>query len=146
MKTKHIHTVGGGLSWKRCLYTKLRYPQMTPYLLDINKHNFLQILDNMDLTDNADVNWKRHWKIDSASFQTILQLSQFAKLLKRREFMLELKRGGHARVQTKMVELIALLFQSSKKLNIWSFHIVVVQGWQKNVQKNIITCRCCFAN
>ena len=50
--------------------------------------------------------------MDSASFQIILQLSQVAKLLKRREFMLVLKRGGCTQVQTEMVEFIALLFQS----------------------------------
>ena len=50
--------------------------------------------------------------IDSASFQIILRLSQVAKLLKRREFMLELKRGGCTQVQTEMGEFIALLFQS----------------------------------
>ena len=35
------------------------------------------------------------------------------KLLKTRDFMLELKREGHARVQTEMVEFIALPFSSS---------------------------------
>ena len=63
--------------------------------------------------------WKRPWKTDSASFQTISRLSndvsKAARLLKRREFMLELKRGGHARVQTEIVEFIALPLQSSKK-------------------------------
>ena len=42
--------------------------------------------------------------------------------------MLELKRRGHARVKTEIVELIALPFLSSTKLKIWSFHVVVVQG------------------
>ena len=62
--------------------------------------------------------------------------------------MLELKRGGHARVQTEMVELIALSFPSSnKKLKIWSFHVVVVQGRQRNVQKSVMHVQsCCFAN
>ena len=42
--------------------------------------------------------WQRLWKIDSASFQTISRLSQVARLLKRRDYMLELKRrGGLAR-------------------------------------------------
>ena len=61
--------------------------------------------------------------------------------------MLELKRGGQARVQTEMVELIALPFPSSKKLKIWSFHVVVVQGRQRNVQKSVMHVQsCCFAN
>ena len=66
--------------------------------------------------------------IDSSSFQTILRLFQFAQLLKRGEFMLELKRGGQARVRTEMIEFIALPFPSSKKIKIWSFHVVVVLG------------------
>ena len=58
--------------------------------------------------------------------------------------MLVLKRGGRTRVQTGMVEFIALPFQSEKKkLEIWSFHVVVVQGAEllfcrkrvKNVQR-----------
>ena len=38
--------------------------------------------------------WKSHWKIDLASFQTISRFSQVALSLKRKEFMLELKRGA----------------------------------------------------
>ena len=48
--------------------------------------------------------------------------------------MLELKRGASARVQAEMVGFIALRFPSSKKLTIWSFHVVVVQERQRNVQ------------
>ena len=47
--------------------------------------------------------------------------------------MLELKRGACARVQAEMVD-IALRFPSSKKLTFWSFHVVVVQERQRNVQ------------
>ena len=57
--------------------------------------------------------WKGHWKIDSASFQTISRFSEVVLLW--RGFRLELKRGGSARVQTEMVEFIALPFSSSKK-------------------------------
>ena len=46
--------------------------------------------------------------------------------------MLQLKRGGPARVQTEMLEFIALLFEFSGKLKILSFHVVVVQGRQRN--------------
>ena len=61
--------------------------------------------------------------------------------------MLELKRGGHARAQTETVEFIALPFPSSKKLKIWSFHVVVVQERQRNVQKSVMHVQnCCFAN
>ena len=53
--------------------------------------------------------------------------------------MLELNKGGRTRVQTEMVEFIALPVPSSKKLEIWSCHVIVVQGWQRNVQKSV-TC------
>ena len=87
--------------------------------------------------------WQRRWKIAPASFQTISRLSQVAQLLKRREVMLELKRG----VQKEMVEFIALPFPSSKKLKIWSFHVVVVQKRQRSVQKSVMHVQsCCFAN
>ena len=43
--------------------------------------------------------WKRRWKIEFTSFQTISRLSQVALLLKRREFWLELKRGDRSRVK-----------------------------------------------
>ena len=60
--------------------------------------------------------------------------------------MLELKRRGRTRVQTEMVEFIALPFPSSKKLKIWSFHVVVVQGRQRNAHKSVIPVQsCCFA-
>ena len=46
--------------------------------------------------------WKRCWKIDFASFKTILRLSQITLLLEGREF-LELKRGDRTWVQIEMV-------------------------------------------
>ena len=49
--------------------------------------------------------------------------------------MLELKREGYARVHTEMVEFIALPFPSSK---IWSFHVVVMQGRRRNVEKSVM--------
>ena len=45
-------------------------------------------------SDNSEVHENLAKKIDSALFQTILRLSQVAQILKRLEFMLELKRGG----------------------------------------------------
>ena len=50
-------------------------------------------------------------------------------MLKRREFMLELKRGDRPRVQTEMLEFIALPFPFSNERKTWPFHVVVVQGW-----------------
>ena len=52
--------------------------------------------------------------------------------------MLELKRGGRAQVQTQRVEFIASPFPSSKQIKIWSFHVVVVQGRLRNVQKSVM--------
>ena len=69
------------------------------------------------------------------------------KLLKRREFGLELKRRGRARVQKEMAEFITLLFPFPSKLKFWSFHVVVVQGRQRNVQKSVLhVLSCCFAH
>ena len=46
-----------------------------------------------------------------------------------------------------MVEFIALPLPSSKKLKIWLFHVVVVQGRQRSVQKSVMHVQsCCFAN
>ena len=84
-------------------------------------------------------------KIDGVG--TLSRLFQFALLLKRKEFWSELKRGERARVQTEMVEFIALPFPFSSKLKIWSFHVVVMQGRQRNVQKSVMHVQsCCFAH
>ena len=60
------------------------------------------------------------------------------QLLRRREFGLELKKRHRARVQTQMVEFIALPFPFPNILKIWSFHDVVVQEMQRNVQKSVL--------
>ena len=45
----------------------------------------------------------------------------------------------------QMVEFISLPFPFSSKLKIWSFHVVVVQGRQRNVQKSVMHVQnCCF--
>ena len=77
---------------------------------------------------------------------TISRLPQVAWLLKRREFMFELKRGGHTRVQTDggIYRLAVLVL---KNLKIWSVYVVVVHGRQRNVQKSLLHVQsCCFAN
>ena len=78
--------------------------------------------------------------MDSASFQTISRFSQVALLLKRKEFRLELKIGGRTRVQTEMVEFIALSFPSSKKLKICSFYVVVVQRKKRDARAELFFC------
>ena len=57
-------------------------------------------------SDNDDV----HEKVTENRLRILsnhFAISQVALLLKRKEFILELKRGGGARVQTEMVEFIA---------------------------------------
>ena len=57
------------------------------------------------------------------------------------------KKGDCAKVQTDMVEFIALPFPFSIKLKIWSFYVVVVQGQQRNLQKRVLHVQsCCFAH
>ena len=63
---------------------------------------------------------------------------------KRREFGLDLKRRNRARVLTEMVEFIALLFPFPSKLKIWSFHVVVMQGPQRNVQRSVMHVQSCY--
>ena len=59
---------------------------------------------------------------------------------------MELKRGDRLRVQTEIVEFIALPFPFSSKLKIWSSHVVVVQGQQRNAQKSVMHLQsCCCA-
>ena len=54
---------------------------------------------------------------------------------------MELKSGNRARVQTEMLEFIAVPFLLSSKLKIWSFHVVVVQGRHEMYKKARCTCR-----
>ena len=54
---------------------------------------------------------------------------------------------NRARVQTEIVEFIALPFLFSSELEISLFHVVVVQGQQRNVQKSVMHVQsCCFAH
>ena len=57
---------------------------------------------------------------------------------------MELTRGDRARIETEMVEFIALPFPFSSKLKVWSFHVVVVQEQQRNVQKSVMHVQSCF--
>ena len=87
---------------------------------------------------------KTRRKVHFASFQTCFsRLYQVVLLLEIREFKLELKREDHAQVQTKVIEFIALPFPFTRKLNIWSFHVVVVQGQQSNLQKGLMHVQSC---
>ena len=57
--------------------------------------------------------------------------------------MLELRRGKFRQVQKEMVEYIAFLFPFSREQTIWSFHIIVVQGQQRNLQKSMMHVQSC---
>ena len=57
--------------------------------------------------------------------------------------MLEVKRGECVRLRTRGVEFIALLFSFSSKLKFWSFHVVVLQGRQRNLQKSVMHVQSC---
>lgn len=57
------------------------------------------------------------------------------------------ERGLHLSLERATVKFIALLFLFSSKLKIWSFHVVAVRGWQRNVQKSVMHVQsCCFAH
>ena len=83
-------------------------------------------------SDNGDVHEIVFRKTDFASFQTVSRLSTVAQILKRREYRLDVKKGGRVRIRAGMVEFIALSFPVSSKINFWPFHVVVVQGRQRN--------------
>ena len=60
---------------------------------------------------------------------------------------MKLKGGDLARVQTEIVEIIALPIPFSNKVKIWSFHVIVLQGQQRNVQKSVMHVQSfCFAH
>ena len=60
---------------------------------------------------------------------------------------LELKRGDCVRVQRERAKFIAMPFLFSSQLKIWSFHFVVVQRRQRNLQKSAMQVQsCCFAH
>ena len=56
---------------------------------------------------------------------------------------MELKRRDRTQVLKEMVEFIALPFPFPSKLKIWSFHVVVMQGLQRNVPKSMMHVQSC---
>ena len=95
---------------------------------------------------------RRPWKTSLGKIRLSILSNYFAiiqvtQLLKRREFILEPKRGNCARVHTKMIESIVLPFSYSSKVKNWSFHAMVVQERQRNVQKSVMHVQIsCFAH
>ena len=92
--------------------------------------------DNDDVHENVHENVHEKWT--SRPFTFFRDYPKSPSYLKRREFRLEMKRGEGARLKTEMVEFLGLPFPSSSKLKLWSFHVVVVQGRQRNVQKSVM--------
>ena len=91
-------------------------------------------------SDNGGDASERIW-IDFRSFKTFSPLYQVTQLLERRDVRLELKRGDRVRFQREKVKFISSLLLFSSQLKTWSFHVVVVQGRQRNVQKAWCKCR-----
>ena len=61
--------------------------------------------------------------------------------------MIGAEERDRARIQTEMVEFIALPFPFLSKLKILPFHVVVVQGQQRNVKISVMHEQtCCFAD
>ena len=89
-------------------------------------------------SDNDDVHENVHEKWTSHPFTFFRDYPKSPSYLKRRKFRLEMKRGEGARLQTEMVEFRGLPISFSSKLKLWSFHVVVVQGRQRNVQKSVM--------
>ena len=127
-----------------CIYrTSIHYFLLISFVFTAKcgKTSLLVILKGNLRSDTGDVHENVAEKQTSHYFKIFRRLSQFALLLKRRGFWLELKRGERAQVRTEMVELIALPFPFPSKLKIWSFHVVVVQSLQlrqRNVQKSVM--------
>ena len=105
-------------------------------LLCISKqvHEWVRSILRTLRSDNSDANENVAEEMDFASFETLPPLCQVTQLLERREVRLEMKRWDRVPVQREIVKFIALPFQFSRQLKIWSFHVVVVQGRQTNIQ------------
>ena len=107
-----------------------------PSLVTIDVTNFLSAPGKLLLgtlrSNNGEVHENVAEKWTSHPFTFFSRLFQGAQLLKRREFSLELKRRDRARI---LVEFIALPFPFPSRLKIRSFHVLVMQGRQRNVQK-----------
>ena len=79
-------------------------------------------------------------------FQTLSRLFQFAVNGKCRQISLELISWGPHSSLEREKEIRRPLFMSSIKLAIRHFHVVVVQGRWRNVQKSVMHVQsCCFA-
>ena len=84
---------------------------------------------------------KRHFEKAFTFIQTLFRLFQSAENVKCRRISLELiSWGPHSSLERER-KTHRRLFTSSIKLEIRHFHVVVMQWWQQNVQKSVITCK-----
>ena len=110
-----------------------------PSLVTIDVTNFLSAPGKLLLgtlrSNNGEVHENVAEKWTSHPFTFFSRLFQGVQLLKRREFGVKLKRRDGGRVLKEMVEFIALPLPFPSRLKIRSFHVLVKQGRQRNVQK-----------
>ena len=121
----HAHNSCPALWWVPWLFLKIS-------ILPPQKRSILNIRDLTILQRRR--HWKRHWKIDFTSFEFFRPYTKSPSYLKGG------KLGWNWREETasdfkERVQFIALPFLFSNQLKMWSFHVVVVQGRQRNVQR-----------
>ena len=86
------------------------------------------------------------FKMNSHFFQSLSGLFQFAESGKCKRISLELISWGPHSSLGREKEIRRRLFTSSIKHAIRHFHVVVVQGRKRNVQKSVMHVQsCCFA-
>ena len=111
-----------------------------PSLVTIDVTNFLSAPGKLLLgplrSNNGEVHENVAEKWTSHPFTVFRDYFKWpAQLLKGREFGVKLKRRDCGRVLKEMVEFIALPLPFPSRLKIRSFHVLVMQGRQRNVQK-----------
>ena len=91
--------------------------------------------------------WKCHLKSKFALPETLSGLFPYVYFVKCWQISLELNSKGLYLSSGKEKENCCFVFPSWKKPEIRHFHVVVVQWWQRNVQKSVMHVQSCyFAN
>ena len=81
---------------------------------------------------------KRHLKSEFAMLQTLSRLFHLLQFVKSWQIVLELNSKGLYQSSGKEKQSCCVVFPASTKRQIRYFHIVVVQGRQRNVQKSVM--------
>ena len=91
---------------------------------------------------------KRHLKSEFALLQTLSLLFHLVQFVKCWHFFLKLNSKWLYRSSGKEKEsrlsLLCLVFAFSTKREIRYFHVVVVQWWQRNIQKSVMHVHSCY--